>query len=310
MSGIGVILNPYSRANIKHPQRADQLGFIVGDKGSCHSTHDLEDVERLAHEFKERDIEILGISGGDGTNHVTLSMFIKAYGDKPLPQIAFLRGGTMNNLANVIGIKGTPERILSNLILKYHESKPFQTTEVDIMKINDKYGFVMGMGVMSTFVDDFVNTEEKPSHVRAALLLAKISLSAIFHTRYSTTLARRFDARITIDGKRVPFKNYSAILAGTVETIGFHFNPLYRARTETGKFHFVGMSATPRHILFNYPRAILGKPMRSDNVYDEVGKHLLIETDKPISSQIDGDPQDPTDRFEITMGPRLTCIVS
>jgi len=118
MPGIGIILNPYSSLYRNDPERLKRVGFIVGDRGSCHATDTLDDVRELASEFKERDIDILGISGGDGTNHKTLTAFIKVYGEKPLPRIAFLRGGTANNTATQLGIRGTPERILSNLMFK------------------------------------------------------------------------------------------------------------------------------------------------------------------------------------------------
>ena len=68
------------------------------------TTETLDEVRGLAREFKEKGIDILGISGGDGTNHRTLSTFLEVYGETPLPKIALLRGGTMNNLANQLGI--------------------------------------------------------------------------------------------------------------------------------------------------------------------------------------------------------------
>lgn len=310
MPGIGIILNPHSRANIKRPERIKRLGFIVGDKGSCHATQDVLDVENLAREFKEREIDVLGISGGDGTNHVTLTTFINEYGDKPLPLIAFLRGGTMNNLANTIGVKGSPERILSNLILKYHEDEPFQTTEVNMLKINDTYGFILGMGLASRFIDAFNNSEKKPSPMRALTLLSKTMISSVFNSKLAAKMCERFDARVLLDGKEMPFRNYIMLFAGTMETIGFNFRPLYRSREVPGEFQFVGISATPRHLLFNFPRAFLAKPSRSPNFLDEKGKEMVIELEKPTSYVIDGDVRPATNRIEISIGPRITCIVS
>jgi diacylglycerol kinase family enzyme len=267
-------------------------------------------VENLAREFKDRGVEILGISGGDGTNHVTLTTFFNVYGDQPLPTIAFLRGGTMNNLANTIGVKGSPEKILSELIIKYHEDLEFQTIEIDTLKVNDKYGFIFGMGMASRFIDDYNSGKGKPSPMRAVGLLGKTIFSSIFHTKYATKLGERFDAMVEIDGKQVPFKNYSLLFAGTLENLGFNFKPLYRARQTPGEFQFVGISATPRHILFTIPKALLAKPCCSSHYLDEVGKQMVIKTEKPLQYMIDGDPQPATDRFEISVGPRITCIVS
>lgn len=310
MPGLGIVLNPHSRSNLKNPQRIKRLGFIVGDKGSCHATHDILDVENLAKEFMERDIEVLGISGGDGTNHVTLTTFLKVYGEKPLPKIAFLRGGTMNNLANVIGVKGSPEKILSNLIFKYHEGVPFETTEVDMINVNGKYGFLFGMGVVSNFIDDYNNIDSKPSAARGAWLLGKAVLSAMFHGKYATKLAERFNAVITLDGRKIPFKNYTIIIAGTLQTLGFNFRVLYRSREIPGQFQFVGVSSTPRHLLFAMPSALMARPMKSDNCCDEVGSSMTIELDHEMPYQIDGDAQPHASKIEISMGPRITCVIS
>lgn len=310
MAGIGIILNPHSRSNLKNPNRADQLGFIVGDKGSCHETRDIEDVERLASEFKERGIEILGISGGDGTIHITLTTFIKVYGDTPLPKIAFLRGGTMNNIPNAVGVKGSPEKILSNLILKYHEDKEFTLSELDMLKINGHYGFLFGMGAVHNFIEDYVRTDEKPSPARGAYLLTRCIVSALFNGKYARKICERFDARISVDGEPSPFRNYTMLMTGTVETLGFGFNPLYRARTKPGEFQFVGVSMTPRNLLFSFPHALMSRPPKSDNYYDRMGKQMVLELDQPVPYQIDGEPMPATERIEITMGPRLACIVS
>ena len=76
--------------------------------------------QRSAHRrHQEGGVEILGLNGGDGTNHVTLSAFIRVYGDTPRSKNAFLRGGTMNTVDDACGIFGTPETPLYNLIEKY-----------------------------------------------------------------------------------------------------------------------------------------------------------------------------------------------
>ena len=310
MSGIGIILNPHSRSNRKNPERIKQLGFIVGDRGSCHATETLDQVRELAHEFRDRDIEILGISGGDGTNHKTLTTFIEVYGDKPLPKIAFLRGGTMNNMANQLGIKGSPEKILSNLILKYHEGEPFVEERLNMIRVNGLYGFLFGMGLISRFIDIYQNVEGGPSPARGAWLLARASASALFNGRFVQHLCERFDAEISVDGKPLPFKNYMMIFAGTMKTLGFNFRPLYRATSIEGQFQTVAISATGRQLVSTFPNAFFGRPSKSDHYADEMGKSTILKLERPMSYTIDGDfPESPADRIEITTGPLLSCIV-
>jgi diacylglycerol kinase (ATP) len=310
MSGIGVILNPYSRSYRRDPERLKRVGFIVGDKGSCHTTDTLEQVHELAQEFKERDIDILGMSGGDGTIHKTLTAFINVYGEKPLPRIALLRGGTMNTIAGQLGIHGTPEYLLSNLILKYHEGEAFEETKVHVLKVNGDHGFLLGLGLPSRFVETY-HKGGGYTPARAAWLLFRAMCSALFATRFSQKLNERFDCKLSIDGRPAPFKNYTTIVMGTVPSVGFNFRTLYRARSQTGQFQVVAISGTARQTLLTFPRMVLAQPTKSEHVIDEMASTVVMEFEQPVSYMLDGDfPERPPRRIEVATGPLLTCIIS
>ena len=79
MSGIGVISNPKSRKNKKDPELMKKLGYILGDNGISYQTNTIDDIYKVAEEFRKKKIDILCINGGDGTNHVTLSVFLQVY---------------------------------------------------------------------------------------------------------------------------------------------------------------------------------------------------------------------------------------
>ncbi|MBT3182821.1 MAG: hypothetical protein HN337_10005 [Deltaproteobacteria bacterium] len=310
MSGIGVILNPYSRSNKKNPERIKRFGFIVGDKGSCHATETIDQIHDLAHEFMERKVEILGISGGDGTNHKTLSAFLDVYGDNPLPKIAILRGGTMNNLAGQFGIKGSPEKILSDLILKYHNGEAFREESIHLIKVNGAYGFLFGMGLIDKFINIYQDCEGGPTPLRAFLLLARASISSLLNGKMSQRLCERFNARIYVDDKLMPFKNYMMIFSGTMQTLGFNFRPLYRGNSEPGKFQFVGISATGRQLIMSFPKALMAKPSNSEYYVDELGSKVVLEFDEPMPYTLDGDhAEESASRIEITTGPKLNLII-
>ena len=102
MSGIGVVLNPRSRENLRDPGAAVRFARALGDQGVVRAAHSREELYRIAEDFKKLSIDVLGISGGDGTNHVTITGFLNVYGARALPQLAFLRGGTMNTVANSV----------------------------------------------------------------------------------------------------------------------------------------------------------------------------------------------------------------
>jgi diacylglycerol kinase (ATP) len=310
MAGIGIILNPYSRSNKKNPDRIKRMGFIVGDKGSCHLTETLDQVREVAIDFKERGIDILGISGGDGTNHKTMSIFVDVYGDTPLPKIALLRGGTMNNLANQLKISGTPEKILSNLIVKYHEGIPFVEQKINMIKVNGDYGFLFGMGLINRFIDIYQNVDGGPTPARGAWLLFKAMVSSLVNGKFARHIAERFDCTIKIDGKVAPFKNYMMIFIGTMRSLGFNFRPLYRGDSERGRFQSVAICSTGRQLMCTFPKALLARPTKSENYVDEMASEVTLDLSEPMPYSIDGDIMESSaSHIEITTGPLIDCIV-
>lgn len=306
MGGIGIILNPHSKKHKLDPDRLKQLAFIVGDKGSCKETSDLGDLYRVVEEFKTRDIEILAIGGGDGTNHVTLTSLIKVYGEKPLPRITFLRGGTLNTLATACNIKGSPEKILSNLIYKYHEDEKLPIKEVDIMSINGAYGFIFGTGVIYRFMQKYY--EGIPSPMRAATTLGHSIISALVNGSMARSIFERYEGEVSVDGKKWPFKNYSALYAGSVDRLGFNFR-VFHYSEEVGKFHAVGFSLPPRNILRHVPRMFVGAPSQCDELIENPASEMIMRFEEPQGYTIDGDMIAPVKEISVKTGPRLKIIV-
>lgn len=309
MTGIGIVLNPHSRSNRRNPERIDRLSFIVGDQGSCHATQSIPDLRDVAEDFARREVEVLGISGGDGTIHHTLSAFLDVYGDRPFPKVALLRGGTVNNVANAVGIKGDPESVLSRLILHYHEGRPLETTPVHCLKINDKSGFLWGNGLISTFMQEYAKLGERGAPAVAALA-TRCFFSALFHTSYMLDLGKRFDAKVIVDGAEWPFQNYTLVNAGTVEPYGFGVKPFYRAREKPGHFHVFGLAMTPRQLLGALPNSMLSRPLHPEDYIDALAKEVIIECAEPITHMIDGEVYPDTDRIHLRCGPALQMVVA
>ena len=89
----------------------------------------LPSLEQLPHtieRLKEEEIDILGISGGDGTIHQVLCALYKVYGNNPWPQIALLPSGTMNNISREMGIKGKSTTLLRKTMNKLRNEQPLR----------------------------------------------------------------------------------------------------------------------------------------------------------------------------------------
>lgn len=307
MPGIAVVLNPHSKRYRKSPHKMGTMGFIVGERGDFKATQNLSDIHVVAEKSKDNKIDILALSGGDGTNHRTLTTFIEVYKNQPLPKIALLRGGTLNTIAASCGIWGSPEKILMNLIYKYHSGEPFKTVPLYPMCINGSYGFIWGLGAVYRFMEAYYKGGI-PSPPRAVWTLIHTVGSAIVNGRFASEMFARIDGEVIANGHTWPYENYSAIYAGSVSQLGFNFRVFYHAG-KPNVFHGIGFSLPPRNVLRYVPRMYLGKPSGCPDLFEEPCQEMEVRLKKPQGYTIDGDMYEPEDRFRITPGPILEAIV-
>ena len=177
MAGIGIIANPHSKLNKRNPRRQHLLSYIAGEKGRLEVTNNLDELRKVAQDFRRRAIKIVAINGGDGTISRTITAFIDAYQEEPLPKIALLGGGTMNMLADNLGFNGSPEENLFRLIEQHSLLEEENVFPLNTIKIGSDYGFLFADGTSARFLSEFY--KNKTGAVGSAGLVAKAALSAL-----------------------------------------------------------------------------------------------------------------------------------
>ncbi|EKD51224.1 MAG: hypothetical protein ACD_62C00305G0002 [uncultured bacterium] len=308
MSGIGVVLNPFSKKYKKNPGKLEHMAFIIGDKASCRPTEDLDDLYRVVEAFKSREIDIVAISGGDGTIHCTLSAFLKIYGEKPLPKVTLLRGGTLNTIAATLGIRGSTEQLMSELLVKYHEDKNFEIRKLRLTKINDSYGCIFGMGVIYNFMEEYYKNPEVNPFIAGKTLVASL-LSGVVQGKTIKRMFKRFDADVFVDGVKWPFANYSALFTGSIRQLGLEFNVFRHMLTQNEKICAMGISANAGDLMPYLLNLREGKASGSPDVLDAAVDKMEIYLKEPLPYTIDGDMLPAIDKFIITAGPEVSVLV-
>ena len=253
VAGIGIILNQNAGRSRSYRERiGEKLGFILGDPDSLRETCAVEEIESVARLFLERDIDILGISGGDGSNLHVLSTFIRVYGHRPLPKILFLCGGTHNANARSIGLKGAPEQILERLVRRYHAKDRIETTSRCILRLEDgtcvRHGFTVATGFWYRF---FEHKHLERCHRPWKVVALIASLFGAFFSG-STRIKELFSlkpARITVSGKPLSWESTNGIAASTMEQVGLGMRPFSRAAEAPGKFHAMTFRIRPERFV-------------------------------------------------------------
>jgi diacylglycerol kinase family enzyme len=318
MAGIGVVVNPRSKQHQRDPRAALRLAQALGDHGVVRTARSRDDLAKIAEDFRKQKIDVLGISGGDGTNYVTITGFLEVYADEPLPPLAFLRGGTFNTVANAVGVpRGRPDGLLARLIRRYAAREPLQWAEHHVMRIGGAvagvgrkphYGFIFGTGAIYGFISDYNQAE-----VRNALWAAKVLGRASFNvvTGRPTPVAQRWEGKVTLEGgETFPDRDYLAIGAGTVDQIGLGFTPFYRSRHVPGTFHILGIHTSAFGFVQKLPDIWRARPMGPDHTYDRVTQRAVIEARGGVVRYVcDGDVHDHEGPLAIEAGPRVRILV-
>ncbi len=256
--GIGVVLNPKSRHNLRDPRAATRLAQALGAHGVVREARSIDELYRIAEDFRRDDIDVLAISGGDGTNHVTLTGFLDVYGGAVMPQVALLRGGTMNTVANSVGVRrGAPEGLLGRLIRGYAQraSAPLENVERHVMRIAPRaggkahYGFLFGTGVVAGFLAEYYRDRDPTPLVAAKTLLRAVG-SALVRGDTIRRMARPFRGSVALDdGTRWPEREYLTVTPGTIGHIGLNFKPFRRYDERPAAFHILGIYASAQSVV-------------------------------------------------------------
>lgn len=311
MSGIGIIHNPRSRRNLRSPETAHRLRLLLDGEGEVADAATLDELARAVERFRARGIDVLGVSGGDGTAHVVLTAFQRACGAEPLPAVALLRGGAMNTVADAHQLRGSPESILEALLARRRAGHPWRTVERDLLAVETDgappaYGFLFGTGVVVTFLEAYYHSP-RASPALAAWLLVRAIGSALVGGRFSTALAVREPMRVTADGEEWPDGPYLSVLAGAVPEIGFGFTPFSRCDEQPGFFHAVGVTGSALQVAARLPQIWLGRPWRRTLAVDAVTRDLRLGG--PLRFTIDGDLYQAEREVRVRTGPPVRLIM-
>lgn len=313
MAGIGVILNRNAgRKGASFRGRiGEKLTFVLGDPDSLRETSQIEQIDEVIQAFFERRIDILGISGGDGSNHYVLDACHRIYRDQPLPRVAFLCGGTHNAHALSIGVRGTPERLLQGIMRKYHTRARFDLTHRVLLRVDDGVrvhcGFSLGTGFLHRFYEELVMRQDDSPAKVAGLLAAWIGSLFVGGRR----IRKIFDlepGRVALDDQALDWSMLNGFSASGMEKLGLGFTPYPRA-SETPTTFQAGVlrirPATCLRMMWAFKRGVV--PRHAD-FHSVIARRTVLQTERPISYVFDGELFHGGQRLEVSVARRIELI--
>ncbi len=316
---VAVLTNLASGANRLGKYRRYRLPDIVGERGLVLETETVEEIEGAVERLLSCGAELICLNGGDGTVQRTLTHLINALGEGSgeMPLLFPLRGGTLNVLADNLGLKGRPDR-LARLAMGAAENdgalpwEPIPTLRLvreSASGVEREYGFFFGNGALYRF-DQVYYRETRGGPLAAAGLFLKCSAAGVLkRTRYAGVFGAS-PMRVSIDGFEMPGDRFTIVLAMIFKKVVLTFNPFREGAG--GDFYALATSLPFGKMVSRLDRLLWvrgGEPPYPPDVYwNGKSSEVIIEAREGYT--LDGEliePQEPY-RLTITRGPDVRVL--
>ena len=288
---VHLFLNPTAgrgRAGKREPRIRELLGagnFPL----EVHLSRDAGDLEEQVRKQVDNGISRIVVAGGDGSVHEATNGIMRANGDAALGVIP---AGTGNDFAKACGVPLDWEH--ATTLLTARISKNEQTRLIDIGRMNGRY-FANGAGVG---LDARVT---RISRAYRAPIGDLVYLLAIFRAMVDGIATPRM--RITAGDHT----HDGAVTLANIANgpwIGGMFNVAPAAENNDGSFDLLIVAPVSRiRIMSLLPKLISGTHMGEKEIVHETVTRVVIVSDEPVDSHLDGELLEMQQRFEIELLP-------
>ena len=337
---IGVITNPNSRKNRNRPDRAARLQRIVGEMGEVHKTESLDSIKPVLRDFLRKRARCWVADGGDGALHWMLRLGMEVLQEDEfagksvvLPMTLPTKGGTIDFVANNVGIQGDAEGILRELCSTIEHGVAIEETEVDSMSIDGMqlvggeevpfrtYGFASAAGGIGQrfFTKYYEHADPNPRTIMkvAANIVASapIALSPLAHisgglgnlSTYAREVFEPTPCTITLDGQRLPGDKFTGVHIASMSINLGGVLRFFGKADQHGQMNAIVGTPSPWTIIKNIPRMARGDEMKGRNVVDRPCREMSIEAGRGelLAPIIDGESYPNVTRITYRVGPRV-----
>ena len=339
---IGVITNPNSKKNRRTPDRAAELSAIVGDMGIVRQTKDVDAIGPVLHEFVDRGVTTWVSDGGDGALHWMLNVGRRvlvergAPPDAPgFPPIVPTNGGTIDFVAKKASVHGHAPEILGFLVSAAKQGRKPAVVSLDTLWIEGdsaegrgrfgRLGFACAVaGVGQRF---FAKYYEYPNPGSATIVkvisraiwgyfastwpLSAVSAIPARARDYARTLFKPVQADVSVDGRHVEFRDFTAIHAGSIDVDLGGVLRIFPLAHDPGHLHFQAGAPTPVEMMRNIPKLYRGEMFNSRNFLECMGERLDVRATngEHLDPVIDGELVFGLENVSITRGPIIPVAV-
>jgi diacylglycerol kinase family enzyme len=274
---VDVVLNRNARRLQGNGGILDALARAAERGGArVHETSDLGDLERATLDIAKRGSDAVVLAGGDGSCMAGVTALTRAFGEAPVPAIAFAPAGTVGTIAwNVDKRRRTAEAVIRDVCGGAGSAVPWPTLRVEDAAARAHVGFIFGCGLVQRFFEVY---DVSPRGVGAAAgIAARTFLGSLVESKFARRVLDPVACTATVDGDVQPASRYSVVVASVVRDVGLGLQVTYRAAEQPDRFHVVASGLAPKELGFQMLRVLAGRPLVGEPRIDTLAASLRVD---------------------------------
>jgi len=291
---IGVLFNPLSGKNRQGLKTISQT-ISEYPRAFQQNVQTPRDISNALLDFARQKIDLLVISGGDGTVQAVLTVLFNRQPFAKHPQLIVLAAGTTNMIAGDVGVSGDQNKALRRLF-QWAQTGSGSVTKIQrpvlrlqIPGYEVKYGMFFGAASISQGIQYYhKNLHSKGWRGFPGICLTLVRyLWAAFRKPSQSTAA--FRIKYGLNGQPLQKENFLLLFVSTLDRLFFGLRPFWG--NKGGPLRFTAVRSPAKHLLRVLPSLARGrrtdKGTLENGYYSNNVDEVKLFLDSPVA--LDGE---------------------
>ena len=303
---VGMLINPLSGKNSRGSETI--LQTIGGNPAALlHKVQTPQDVYDALVDFGCRKVNLLVISGGDGTVQAALTVLFEHNLFVSQPELMVLEGGTTNMIAGDVGVLGNQDHALRRLFQWMHTGngritrieRPIIRLQVPGHEV--KFGMFFGAGIICQGTKYYHRTKHKKGLCGFPGICMTIARFLWGIVRQDNQVVPPTHIKVSLNKQLLQKEDFMLLFVSTLDRLFFGLCPFWG--TEPGPLRLTAVRTRARHLLRVLPFLARGRRVAKGTSENGYYSHNVEEVELYLKDSVvlDGEMYTPESSQEPTL---------
>ncbi|WP_437620769.1 diacylglycerol/lipid kinase family protein [Sorangium sp. So ce1151] len=323
---IDVIVNTRARRYRAGPALIGRMAAACAGGAELHPTSSVAELAAVCDRIARRGTDLVAISGGDGSFMAGVTALARAFGERSLPPLALLPGGTVATVARNWGTSGDPAALLARIVRDHRDLRSGAAVRGAVRRptlrarattrsgVEERIGFIFGTGLVASFFDVYYE-RGGDGYSAAARIVARVFVESFYGGACARRVLDPLPCTIEVEGRQLAPRAWSLICSSVVRDLGIHMQVTYRAGEDLDRPHLVASALPPRGLGPRAPLVLAGRRIGGKDHFDDLVRDFTVRFGASTGAAsldegpyiLDGDPLRASE-IRISAGPSIDVL--